>query len=182
MGILLTKLWQLFWQYDKVKVIVVGLNNAGKTTTLYKLLLGEVVVTQPTIGSNVEEIEYKNAQFQMWDIGGQESLRTSWSTYYSNTHIVILVIDSTDKERLPIVKDELGKMLTNQELNGTGFLVLANKQDLKGALSAAEISDILNLHNLKDHEWHIQACCALTGEGLTDGLDWIINQMKRKKR
>jgi len=87
MGILFTKFWNILFQISQFKVIVVGLNNAGKTTTLYKLLLDEVVVTTPTIGGNVEEINYKNIKFIVWDIGGQESLRASWHTYYLNTNV-----------------------------------------------------------------------------------------------
>jgi len=101
----------------------------------------------------------------MWDIGGQESLRQAWSTYYSGTQFVILVVDSTDRERLAISREELYRMLGNEDLRKANVLVFANKQDVKGSLSAAEISQHLNLTSIKDHGWHVQACCALTGEG-----------------
>uniref|UniRef100_A0A8C4URM9 ADP ribosylation factor like GTPase 5B n=1 Tax=Falco tinnunculus TaxID=100819 RepID=A0A8C4URM9_FALTI len=84
MGLIFAKLWSLFGSQEH-KVIIVGLDNAGKTTILYQFLMNEVVHTSPTIGSNVEEIVVKNTHFLMWDIGGQESLRSSWNTYYSNT-------------------------------------------------------------------------------------------------
>ncbi|RXN17352.1 ADP-ribosylation factor 5B [Labeo rohita] len=120
------------------KVIIVGLDNAGKTTILYQFLMNEVVHTSPTIGSNVEEIVVKKTHFLMWDIGGQESLRSSWNTYYSNT----------------------------EDLRKAAVLIFANKQDMKGCMSAAEISKYLTLSSIKDHPWHIQSCCALTGEGI----------------
>jgi ADP-ribosylation factor-like protein 5B len=180
MGYWLSKLWNRLFSSKEFKVVIVGLNNAGKTTTLYKLLLDEVVVTNPTIGSNVEEIQYKNIKFLMWDIGGQESLRASWANYYAGTDVVIFVIDSTDRERLPISKLELEKLLANESLKGAILLVLANKNDLKGAMSSTEISDVLGLSKIKDHPWHIQSCCALTGEGLYMGMDWIAQHIGQK--
>jgi len=180
MGMMFSRLWASLFGEREYKVIVVGLNNAGKTTTLYKLLLEEVVYSPPTIGSNVEEYTYKNVKFVIWDIGGQQQSRSTWSTYFVNTHNVMLVIDSTDKERLSIVKEELYKMLANENLKDAVFLILANKQDRKGAMSAVEISDALALHTIKDHDWHIQACCALTGEGLYQGMDWVVQHIKRK--
>jgi ADP-ribosylation factor-like protein 5B len=141
--------------------------------------MNEVVHTSPTIGSNVEEILWRNFKFIMWDIGGQESLRQAWSTYYSSTKIVILVVDSTDKERLTVSKEELYRMLGHEDLKKAGVLVFANKQDIKGALTAAEISQQLNLTSIKDHGWHIQSCCALTGEGLQQGMEWMATQLTR---
>merc|ERR1711991_432060 len=173
MGFVMSKIWSLFASHGEVKVILVGLDNAGKTTTLYKLLLNEVVVTAPTIGSNVEEVQYKNIKFIMWDLGGQESSRASWSTYYKQTNAVMLVVDSTDRERIPAIKAELDRMLASEQLKQAVLLVFANKQDVKDAMTAAEISDALGLHNIKDHGWHIQESCALTGFGLNDGMDWI---------
>uniref|UniRef100_A0A8C6VLB7 ARF like GTPase 5C n=1 Tax=Naja naja TaxID=35670 RepID=A0A8C6VLB7_NAJNA len=76
--------------------------------------MNEVVHTSPTIGSNVEEIIKHKTHFLMWDIGGQENLRSTWNTYYSNTEFVILVIDSTDRERLTVTKEELYKMLAHE--------------------------------------------------------------------
>ncbi|CAH2312507.1 acylamino-acid-releasing enzyme [Pelobates cultripes] len=155
------------------KVIIVGLDNAGKTTILYQFLMNEVVHTAPTIGSNVEEIVIRNTQFLMWDIGGQETLRATWNSYYSNTEFVILVIDSTDRERLPETREELYKMLAHEELRDAAVLVFANKQDVKNSMTASEISSMLALGAIKDRAWHIQGCCALTGEGLPAGLDWL---------
>ncbi|KAG0380874.1 hypothetical protein BGX24_003735 [Mortierella sp. AD032] len=177
MGIVLTKLWRKLISKEEVKIVIVGLDNAGKTTVLYKLLLNEVVVTTPTIGSNVEEITYKNIKFLMWDIGGQESLRASWKTYYVNTKAVIMVIDSSDKERLHISKTELHTMMESESLKNASLLVFANKQDVKGALSASKISEALALSSLQDRQWSIQACSALTGDGLFEGLDWIASQI-----
>nr|XP_031540953.1 ADP-ribosylation factor-like protein 5B isoform X2 [Vicugna pacos] len=145
------------------KVIIVGLDNAGKTTILYQFLMNEVVHTSPTIGSNVEEIVVKNTHFLMWDIGGQESLRSSWNTYYTNTEFIILVVDSIDRERLAITKEELYRMLAHE--------------DMKGCMTAAEISKYLTLSSIKDHPWHIQSCCALTGEGLCQGLEWMTSRI-----
>jgi len=181
MGVLFSKLWHKLFYFDEFKVIIVGLNNAGKTTTLYKLLLDEVVATTPTIGGNVEEVLYKNLRFLMWDLGGQDSLRASWHTYYINTHAVIMVVDSTDKDRMAVTKEELAKMLSHENLKSAKVLVFANKQDLKSAMTPAEVSEGLGLHNYKNHHYHIQQCCALTGEGLYEGMDWIVAQMKEDK-
>mmetsp|Transcript_26548 Transcript_26548/g.41559 ORF Transcript_26548/g.41559 Transcript_26548/m.41559 type:complete len:165 (+) Transcript_26548:218-712(+) len=115
MGISFSKIWQKFFSKGTFKIIIIGLDNAGKTTTLYKLHLGEVVVTQPTIGSNVEQIVHKNITFECWDLGGQESLRASWTSYYLNTHAVVLVVDSTDRERIGIVREEFQKILGTDE-------------------------------------------------------------------
>lgn len=179
MGLLLAKFWSFFSQ-DEHKIIIVGLDNAGKTTILYQYLLGDTVHTSPTIGSNVEEITYKNTHFVMWDLGGQENLRVSWSTYYANTQFIILVIDSTDESRLTAVRRELTTMLTNDQLSTASLLVLANKQDLPDALSAAEISQQLALTQLRQRQWRIQACCALTGEGLNRGMEWICDCVRSR--
>ena len=114
--------------FPEHKICLVGLDNAGKTTILYQFLMNEVVHTSPTIGSNVEEVVWNNIHFIMWDLGGQESLRTAWNTYYSNTEFILLVVDSTDRERLTITKEELHKMLQSDELCKASVLVFANKQ------------------------------------------------------
>ncbi|XP_015785516.1 ADP-ribosylation factor-like protein 5A [Tetranychus urticae] len=179
MGLLFTKIWSLFTN-EEHKIVIIGLDNAGKTTILYQFIMNEVVHTSPTLGSNVEEVVWKNIRFIMWDIGGQESLRQGWSAYYSNTEFIILVIDSTDRERLKLSKDELWKMLSHEDLKKASILIYANKQDVKGCLTPAEISDQLSLTSIKKHHWQIQACCALTGEGLYQGLEWIANQLKAR--
>uniref|UniRef100_A0A3B4VLR1 ADP-ribosylation factor-like 5C n=1 Tax=Seriola dumerili TaxID=41447 RepID=A0A3B4VLR1_SERDU len=155
------------------KVIILGLDNAGKTTVLYQFLTKEAVQTSPTIGSNVEEIIVRKTHFLVWDIGGQENLRATWNSYYCNTEIVIVVVDSTDRERLTLTKEELHQMLAHEDLRSAAILILANKQDVKGSMTAAEISQFLTLNSITTHSWHVQACCALTGEGLPASLDWM---------
>lgn len=172
MGLLFTKLMTVFGDREH-KVIIVGLDNAGKTTILYQFLTKEAVHTSPTIGSNVEEISVRKTRFLVWDVGGQESLRASWNSYYCNTEIVILVVDSTDRERLTLNKDELHRMLEHEDLQNAAILVLANKQDMKDSMTVAEISQCLTLSSITAHSWHVQACCALTGEGLPASLDWM---------
>lgn len=172
MGLLFTKLMAVFGDREH-KVIIVGLDNAGKTTILYQFLTKEAVHTSPTIGSNVEEISVRKTRFLVWDVGGQESLRASWNSYYCNTEIVILVVDSTDRERLNLNKDELHRMLAHEDLQNAAILVLANKQDMKDSMTVAEISQCLTLSSITAHSWHVQACCALTGEGLPASLDWM---------
>eukprot|EP00033_Pygsuia_biforma_P000855 GCRY01000993.1.p1 GENE.GCRY01000993.1~~GCRY01000993.1.p1 ORF type:complete len:180 (+),score=9.67 GCRY01000993.1:290-829(+) len=177
MGLVFSSLWRkLVFGKQESKIVIVGLHNAGKTTILYKYLLNEVVSTVPTIGSNVEEIVYNKVKFLMWDLGGQDSLRPSWSTYYTDTQALILVIDSSEPETLPLAKKELEKILINDDLKDSALLIFANKQDVKGALSAEAISNQLNLHAIKGFDWHIQGCCALNGQGLYEGLDWIVDR------
>jgi len=130
--------------------------------------------------SIVEELTYKNIKFQMWDLGGQESLRPSWSIYFVNTQAVILVVDSTDRKRIDLVKQELFKMLENHDLQNAKILIFANKQDVKNSMNVADLTKHLNLYKIKSHEWHIEPCCALTGDGLVKGLDWLVDKLKRK--
>ncbi|XP_077590807.1 putative ADP-ribosylation factor-like protein 5C [Stigmatopora nigra] len=172
MGFFLTKMMTVFGNREH-KVIIIGLDNAGKTTILYQFLTKEAVETTPTVGSNVEQISVGNTHFLMWDIGGQSSLRNTWYSYYSNTEIVILVVDSTDPLRLTLTKDELHRMLAHDDLQSASVLVLANKQDVKGSMTPTEISRHLTLDAVTSHSWHVQPCCGLTGEGLTASLDWM---------
>ncbi|KAE9551021.1 hypothetical protein FO519_005755 [Halicephalobus sp. NKZ332] len=177
MGLLVTKLWKLWWSDKEHKVVIIGLDNAGKTTILYSFVTGEVVHTSPTIGSNVEQFTWRNINFSMWDIGGQETYRSTWSTYYTQAEVVIVVVDSTDRKRLPVTKEEIYRMLAHEALQKASILVYANKQDIKGAMTAAEISTELSLTSIKTHQWHIQACSALTGVGVQKGLEWIASHI-----
>ena len=159
---------------------MLGLDAAGKTTVLYKLKLGEVVNSVPTIGFNVETVEYKNIKFNVWDVGGQTLIRRMWRHYYQNTDAVIFVVDSSDKERMELAKEELFGVLEHEELAGASLLVLANKQDL-GVMSVSEVTDKLGLYNIKNREWYVQGACAHSGDGLFDGMDWLCKQLKGKK-
>eukprot|EP00919_Chromeraceae_sp_WS-2016_P010734 GHVR01025112.1.p1 GENE.GHVR01025112.1~~GHVR01025112.1.p1 ORF type:complete len:161 (+),score=35.72 GHVR01025112.1:475-957(+) len=159
---------------------MVGLDAAGKTTILYKLKLGEVVTTIPTIGFNVETVEYKNISFTVWDVGGQNKIRALWRHYYQNTQGVIFVVDSNDRERIQDAREELQKMLQEDELRDAVLLVFANKQDLPNSMSAADITENLQLHSLKSRNWYIQSTCATTGDGLYEGLDWLSKTLSSK--
>ncbi|KAJ0179612.1 hypothetical protein K1T71_005324 [Dendrolimus kikuchii] len=116
----------------EMRILILGLDGAGKTTILYKLQVGEVVTTIPTIGFNVEQVTYKNLKFQVWDLGGQTSIRPYWRCYYGNTDAIIYVVDSADRDRIGISKDELVHMLREEELANAILVVLANKQDMAG--------------------------------------------------
>ena len=162
----------------EMRVITLGLDGSGKTSLLFKLKQNEFVPTIPTIGFNVEELEYKNIKFTMWDVGGLHKIRSLWKHYYYNTQAVIFVIDSADRERLPEAKAELVKLITEDSLKEACFLILANKQDFEGAVSIEDITNDFSLHKLCcGRSWHIQACDAKTGTGLLDGLDWLSRQL-----
>jgi ADP-ribosylation factor protein 4 len=115
---------------------------------LYKLKLGEIVTTIPTIGFNVETVEYKNICFTVWDVGGQSKIRKLWRHYFQNTQGLIFVVDSNDRERIGEAETELQNMLMEDELRDAVLLVFANKQDLPNAMTAAELTDKLNLNQL----------------------------------
>merc|ERR1719272_103926 len=97
------------------------------TTLLYKLKVGEVVTTVPTVGFNVEEVQYRNLRFTMWDIGGQDKIRKLWRHYYQGTQGLVYVVDSADRDRVDIAREELGKMLGEEEMRDAAVLVFANK-------------------------------------------------------
>ncbi|KAK4297853.1 hypothetical protein Pmani_029762 [Petrolisthes manimaculis] len=161
-------------------MLMVGLDAGGKTTILYKLKLGEVVTTLPTIGFNVETVEYKNISFTVWDIGGQDKIRPLWRHYFQNMQGIIFVIDSNDRERIGEAKEELMQMLAEIQLRDAVLLVFANKQDLPNAMNTAEITDKLGLASLRNRNWYIQATCATSGDGLYEGLDWLSNQLSNR--
>merc|ERR1712072_425769 len=165
-----------------MRILMVGLDAAGKTTILYKLKLGEVVTTIPTIGFNVETVEYKNISFTVWDVGGQDKIRPLWRHYFQNTQGLVFVVDSNDRERAKEAREELNRMLNEDELRDAALLVFANKQDLPNAMTASELTTALGLHDLRNRSWYIQATCATNGEGLYEGLDWLANELKNSKK
>merc|ERR1739841_219717 len=179
MGLTFSRLFERMFGKKEMRILMVGLDAAGKTTILYKLKLGEVVTTIPTIGFNVETVEYKNISFTVWDVGGQDKIRPLWRHYYQNTQGIIFVVDSNDRERVGEAKDELNRMLSEDELRDGVLLVLSNKSDLPQAMSAAETADKLGLHSLRNRKWYIQATCATNGEGLYEGLDWLSNTISK---
>jgi len=182
MGNIFAKIFDRLNTKKDTRILMVGLDAAGKTTTLYKLKLGEVVTTIPTIGFNVETVEYKNINFTVWDVGGQDKIRPLWRHYYQNTQGLIFVIDSNDRDRIGEAKDELMKMLNEDEMKDAILLVYANKQDLPNAMSCAEITEKLGLSQLRNRQWYIQSCCATTGDGLYEGLDWLSKTIESGSR
>ena len=158
---------------EEIRVLMVGLDGAGKTTILYQLKMGETVKTIPTIGFNVETLDYKGVSFTVWDVGGQDKIRVLWRHYYRNTDGLIFVVDSNDRERLDDAADELKKMVDEKELIYCPILVWANKQDLNGSLPPGEITEKLHMGQYSRKIWLVQGSSATTAFGLKEGLDWM---------
>ena len=167
------------WGVTEQKILMLGLDAAGKTTVLYKLQIGEVINTIPTIGFNVETVRYKKIEFNIWDVGGQDKIRTLWRYYYENSAGLIFVVDSNDQARIKQARTELQKLISQDELKGAKVLVLANKQDLPNAIPPAALAEKLQLAEMKQ-DWYIQGCSAVSGAGLFEGLDWLSSSLTAK--
>ncbi|XP_030903588.1 ADP-ribosylation factor-like protein 11 [Melopsittacus undulatus] len=153
------------------RVVMLGLDLAGKSTLLYKLKSGQAVETCPTVGFNVESLQTPcGVSFTLWDIGGQGSLRPSWPDYLEDTDTLIFVLDSTDTARLPEAAAALEDALSHPGMAGIPILLLANKQDMPGALAPAELGEKLCWGQLARHRWVLRGCSAHTGQGLQEVL------------
>ena len=164
----------------EIKILLLGLDNAGKTTML-KSLLGETVKNlPPTKGFNFQKINYKNTDFKIWDLGGQKSIRKFWDNYYEQQNDALIYV--SDTSRLEESGKELYLILQQPELSNLPLLIFANKQDLNSSLGAEEILDQLNLNRIIDRNWTIVASSSITKQGLTIGLDWLIKCLFRKDK
>ena len=177
MGVFLSVLW---WAIGGPrKVIMIGLDAAGKTTLLYRMKMGETVHTIPTIGFNVETIQMGCLQCNVWDIGGQDKLRNLWSHYTLGADLLIFVIDSHDLDRVPTARRELCRMRQDESLSDAPVLVFANKQDMPGAVSSSDLKQMLFPDQDQEPSvpYKIQPCIATTGFGVDEGLQWAMTQL-----
>ncbi|KAG9287712.1 hypothetical protein G9A89_004115 [Geosiphon pyriformis] len=137
----------------EMRILMLGLDAAGKTTILYKLKLNQSVTTIPTVGFNVET-----------DVGGQDKIRPLWRHYYTGTQGLIFVVDSQDRDRIDEARQELHRIISDREMRECLLLVFANKQDLPGAMSPADVTEKLGLHRMRERSWYVHPSCATTGE------------------
>ncbi|RZB73454.1 Arf domain containing protein, partial [Asbolus verrucosus] len=164
----------------ELRLLLLGLDNAGKTTILKTLASEDVTHITPTAGFNIKSVISEGFKLNVWDIGGQRKIRPYWKNYFENTDILIYVVDSSDKKRLEETGIELYELLTDDKLQDVPLLVYANKQDLPESLTAADLAQALGLPSIKDRPWQIQACTAVHGEGVREGMEWVCKSIKKK--
>lgn len=124
----------------------------------------------------------KGVSCTVWDVGGGGVTRTLWKHYYENTHGLIYVVDSYDRERISESREELFGIFDNDEMRGVPVVVIANKQDIPNALSTSEVADLMSLHKLTSRKWHIQAACATKGEGIFEAMKELSSMIKENKK
>ncbi|RCV39873.1 hypothetical protein SETIT_9G005300v2 [Setaria italica] len=187
MGLAMGRLLGLSYRLTKqlqARILMLGLDAAGKTTILYRLKTGELATstTVATVAFNIETIEYKSISFTFWDVGGSAPNRPLWKYYFQDTQGIVFVVDSSDRDRVRLARDELNALLNEEELRDAALLVFANKQDLPNAMTAAEMAEELGLHRSLGtrRRWHIQSARATSGEGLYEGLDWLCTNVNTK--
>jgi len=159
------------------KVPMLGLQNSGKTTILRKWMFADdLLMRVPTIGFDVEVVEYKDFCFTAWDVGGMDKIRPLWRHYYEGSDALAFVLDSSDRSCVGEVREELHRLLDESAFNGVPLLILANKQDMPDAMCSAEVAEELGLRDcLPDRLWRVQPLCAVDdrGVGLDEGLEWL---------
>ncbi|KAK9839503.1 hypothetical protein WJX81_006203 [Elliptochloris bilobata] len=185
---LLYGLWEYVSRKEELRVLIIGLDKSGKTTLLEKIkgLFGDTPGLEPhailpTVGLNVGRLEAFQAQLLLWDLGGAPGLRSIWDKYYADSHALLFVVDASQPARLEEARCELERALASRELFGAPLLVLANKTDLApegGAGSSAR----LGLERLEGRASRVQPASALSGAGVREGLQWLVEQVRRSDR
>ncbi|XP_018957616.1 ADP-ribosylation factor-like protein 3 isoform X2 [Cyprinus carpio] len=167
---------------QEVRILLLGLDNAGKTTILKQLASEDISHITPTQGFNIKSVQSQGFKLNVWDIGGQRKIRPYWRNYFENTDLLIYVIDSSDRKRFDETAQELAELLDEEKLNMVPLLIFANKQDMTMAATAAEIAESLNLHTIRDRIWQIQPCSALTAEGVQEGMVWLCRNIPTRRK
>jgi len=182
-------LWKYVFTKDEFRVLILGVDKAGKTTLLEKLksiylkgggLPPDRVV--PTVGLNIGRIEDANAKLVFWDLGGQVGLRAIWEKYYEEAHAIMYVIDAATASSFEDAKSAMDKVIRHEHLRGAPLLIVANKQDLPGVINDEELALFLNLKELDERPYMFQAVSAYDGRGIKSGIDWLVEQMEKCKR
>ena len=174
---LLGLLRKLKLKEKEMRILFLGLDNAGKSSVI-KAFLGESIdELSPTLGFEIRTIETQGYRVNCWDVGGQSTIRAYWRNYFETTDGVVWVVDSTDRNRIADCKRELDSILKQERLAGASLLIFANKQDINEALSANEIAELLDLNSIDKRHWSIVPCSAQTREGIKDGFEWIVNDI-----
>lgn len=162
-----------------LRLLLLGLDNAGKTTILKMLASEDITHVTPTAGFNIKSVISDGFKLNVWDIGGQKKIRPYWKNYFENTDVLIYVVDSSDKKRLEETGLELYELLADEKLENAPLLVYANKQDLPDSLTASDLAQALGLPTIKDRAWQIQACTASQGIGVREGMEWACKSIKK---
>lgn len=176
MGSLLAKVRSLFAR--RMEIVVVGLENSGKTTFINSLSDGNPGDTVPTIGLNVKQFNKGNLIIKAWDLGGQIQYRSEWARYAKGTQVIIFVVDASATDLITYSRRELHTMLEERDLANIPLLVLANKIDLNPHLTEPEIIEGLNLDYVIDNRWLVISISAIKGTNLERVVDWLLNVNK----
>jgi ADP-ribosylation factor protein 6 len=181
MGGFFSKLY-FYWAIKgrEFRIVMVGLDGAGKTTILNQMKLGEPQHTVPTIGFNLEKVSFGGVEFNTWDIGGQQKIRPLWEYYLSGIHAVIFVIDSADTARLREAMEELEKIRCNRDVTGKPFVIFANKQDLPGAIHPEELFNQIRVLFKETDTVHVFPVSAIVNEGITEGMVWLLDELCKR--
>ncbi|CAO2652356.1 Nn.00g006390.m01.CDS01 [Neocucurbitaria sp. VM-36] len=164
----------------EMRILMLGLDNAGKTTIVKKIMNEDVNSVSPTLGFIIKTIEYDGYKLNIWDVGGQKTLRTYWKNYFEKTDTLIWVVDATDRDRIDDCRQELAGLLLEERLSGASLLVFKNKSDVTGAMTEDEVREGLRLDAIKTHKWTIMTCSAMTGLNLQEGLEWVVQDAKAR--
>eukprot|EP00239_Pterosperma_sp_CCMP1384_P007870 CAMPEP_0197854654 /NCGR_PEP_ID=MMETSP1438-20131217/25070_1 /TAXON_ID=1461541 /ORGANISM="Pterosperma sp., Strain CCMP1384" /LENGTH=172 /DNA_ID=CAMNT_0043469475 /DNA_START=227 /DNA_END=742 /DNA_ORIENTATION=+ len=170
---LLTVIKKVKAKEKEIRILMVGLDNAGKTTIVKRINGEDISTISPTLGFNIKTMSFRNFTLNIWDVGGQKTLRSYWRNYYERTDGLVWVVDSADKRRLEDCRQELHKLLGEEKLAGASLLILANKQDIQGALTHEQIEKALDMDAMRSsRHCTTVACSAVEGQGLLEGFDW----------
>ncbi|XP_039273858.1 ADP-ribosylation factor-like protein 6 [Styela clava] len=178
----------------EARILCVGLDNSGKSTILdkFKPKKDQRMDTAATLGFSVEKFKFSNITFTAFDMSGQGRYRNLWEKYYSKCDAIIFVLDSSDRLRIPVAKEELNELLKHPSIAGKPnlpILFYANKCDIRNSMPAPKCAQLLGLNkgswegNDLDNEspdfrpWYICASNAQTGEGLNEGIKWISEKL-----
>ncbi|KAI9892448.1 MAG: ADP-ribosylation factor-like protein 2 [Vezdaea aestivalis] len=159
----------------EMRILMLGLDNAGKTTIVKKIMNEDV-----RKGEYKLNICKKSPSRHLWDVGGQKTLRTYWRNYFERTDSLVWVVDATDRLRINDCRHELAGLLLQERLAGASLLVFANKTDIEGCMTTEQIEEALQLDAIKTHKWTILLCSAMTGENLQEGLRWVVQDAREK--
>lgn len=166
-----------------IRLLVLGLDNSGKSSIVCGLMgNSDMNDIAPTLGFQIYTLAYMSYSLQLWDVGGQSSIRSYWKNYYEQTDGIVWVIDTADRRRIDDTRMELHKLMKEEKLAGASLLIFANKNDLPGSVSTQRIYEALDVKVIESQKRHvdIQSCSAVTGDGLKEGIQWLVKDIANR--